>query len=446
MTTAPAPPSESFGATLQRVWRDPLGRVMIVLSAVMAVLLIGLVAFAVLLFLPIDRTASTPTQPFATPVLPDDALVASGDVSLVPSYPTSISINGLEYPVLPLTVGDDGSLSIPHEDETGFWVYGTIVNYAIGFDASPQNSTFLYSVRAGDAVEMTLGSGEKKTFEVREIARHARSDASVFSQNEPGLSLFLAGGVMAERLVIRAQAAGAADAAGQSPAGLNSVQSDGSVEVTLTSAESVLRPGDVPAGWTYLLVDFSVNNLSDEAVDLSQAHGLLIDSTGNQYAPTLQAVRYTSFAGLPLSLDRGQAATASMAFLLPASAGGPNLLWRFYPRQGNGGSLAFSFPYDSLASDLTVELTSAVASEDGGSVNVNGLAFNPGTVSAVIGQANVRLLTPGGEEVQLRFVDPPFPWHVPGGQTAYFTITYVMPASDVATFSLLDYHFSVGFR
>ena len=438
------------------MWRDPLGRLLILASGLIAILLCGVLVFGLLLFGPFDFARdSGPGTPSAALTLtaPPAAqpLIVSGEMSVPPNVPVSLTVGNQVFALAAVNVGADGSLVIPPEaaSDTGYWLYGTLINYVIGLPNNSDSAVLIGSLRIGDTVQVALSRGGVLQFRVTGKLRVAPTASDLFAQTRPGLTLFLVGGVMTDRLVVTgdfAEPDGAGDAAA-APAGLNEIRSIGDLDLSVQLVRSVSQPPEVPPGWSYLLIEYTLTNNGAETMPTLSASASLSDARGEEYSPVFQALNYATYPALPAALQPGESVQASTGYLVPGALAGPNLLWRFYPNATSSAHLDFSVPYSTVSARIVVELTSALLSEDGHDLIINGVIYNPSAVSATITRTDVRFTTENAEDITLRFFDPSFSWEIgPRSDPMPFTLTYVRPQGRKATLKIFDFVFDINLQ
>lgn len=458
MTETQPPPSSRRSALrgfITRLWSDPFGRVFIFSTSASFLLLAGLIVFALLYFRR-DEPAEPP-EPETTPSVTlaphssgqdeGEALITSGEISVSGTFPTSLSVRDEPYTLIPVRVSEDGRLVLPDgPEQTAYWVYGSLVNFVIGFPNLSNNAVSLGSLRPGDLIQLGLDRGEVLEFRVTEKLRVSPTATDLLAQSHPGLTLFLVGGVMTDRLIITAEYVlpFEAQAGSGEPAGLNEPGRIGNLEIRVEAVRLVARPLDVPPGWSYLIVDYSVAHSGDSAFTASGINSTLSDARGNAYSPVLQALTYATYPALPREISAGGTLQASVGYLVPIDLTGPNLLWRFYPDAASESYAAFTLPFTTVAARIVVELTSALASVDSRDLIINGVIYNPSDVAVTLTRTDISLLADTGEVVALRFADPGLPWNIgPQASPQAFTLTFVRPASTTAALHILDFVFEI---
>ncbi|MBI4772078.1 MAG: DUF4352 domain-containing protein [Chloroflexi bacterium] len=453
-----APRSRTAREGLNLMWRDPVGRWLILGTGLITLFTCGVLVFALLLFGPFDFGGKTASGSTSTPdvaqtetAAPDfGALIISGELSVEANLPASLTLGEQPFALTPVHVAADGSLPVPADAEgAAYWIYGTLINYAIALPNTADNAVIMGALRVGDLIQLGLSRGQVLQFQVSNKLRVAPTAIELLAQNQPGLTLFLVGGVMTDRLVIQAQfvepAAGGEAAA--SPAGLNEPRTVAGVTVSVQAVRSVARPSEVPPGWSYLVVDYTLSNDGEAAFTAAQANSTLTDARGQDYSPTFQALGYATYPPLPDQIAAGGVVQASVGYLVPVGLAGPDLLWRFYPGAASASHADFTLPYGPVSARIVVELTSAVLSEDGHDLNINGVIYNPSNLAATITRTDVTFRTEAGEDITLRFIDPSFPWTIgPQAPPTPFTLTYVRPQGAKATLRIFDFVFQINLQ
>jgi hypothetical protein len=338
------------------------------------------------------------------------------------------------------------------EGNTAVWVYGTVINYILGLPDTRQNQDLLENLAPGNEIVLALRDGFELRFAVtnRELIAANRSD--VFAQNTPGLTLVMLHARGDERLVV--QAAYVADTAVVSgvgaPSGSGTVELGepaqlGNLRLTVENATALYDNPQAPPGFIFYIVDFLLENVGAEAVDLSRIRFTLADDLGNQYASSAQAASFGSFAPVSGVILPGERRQASIGYQIPAGLVSPSLTWSVM-REGGTNQIQVLIPFaesgGESAQGAEVSLQAASVSADGTSLVLGGQISNNGAQALVVNESNVSLRSDGTVHLMLS-TNPAFPWVVPPGQSLPFSVSFQRPAETEAVFTLLNQPFAL---
>lgn len=372
----------------------------------------------------------------------------SNSLSINLDVPTAINLNEDTVPVKAQFVSEVGEWQPSIEDgRVAEWVYGTIVNPVFGLSASEENELALQKLVPGDTITVNYASGETQSFVVSGREFSETSNAELFAQNRPGVTLvWLGEPASGSRLVVFGdytlpetatnEIASSRLAAPGEPVSFSNL--------TLTVNNHQIDAGNTsaPAGFSVYLVDFVIANQGANVFDSGLLRISLKDSQGNQYLmnPNL-AVNGTNPI-LTGFVDPGTQKQATAAFQIPAALAGDQLEWTV-ARSDIPGEVTVGLPFGGNGTqNATVSLSSADVSEDGGSITVSGTIGNGGTQPFVVNPTDVSL-TENGTVYLVFSTTPGFPWSVPPGQVINFTLSFQRPVGPNATFTLLGNSFNL---
>ncbi|HZD11690.1 MAG TPA: DUF4352 domain-containing protein [Candidatus Binatia bacterium] len=397
--------------------------------------------------------------PFPTPVVggANDVIIAgisgAGTVSLTVNAPTAMNVAGESFTVRAEPVGSDGNWDPDVEDaNTAVWVYGTVVNYIVGLPDDQAKRDLLESLSPGNEVTLTLGDGQTLPFAVtnREVIGANRSD--VFAQNMPGLTLILLRARGDERLVVQADyiadttAVSNGGGSGGGVVELGEPAQLGNVRVTVEEATALYDRPEAPPGFNFYVIDFQLENVGGEPIDLSRLRLVLSDDLGNQYATSAQASRFGAFPPVAGVLMPGESRQASVGYQIPAGLVSTMLIWTV-AREGGTSQIQVRIPFAESEGDgatsAQVSLQKATVSEDGTGLQLSGQIANSGTQPLVVNESGVSLHSDGTVHLMLS-TNPAFPWVVPPGETLPFSVSFQRPAEAQAVFTLLNQPFQLS--
>lgn len=452
------PPPETPPVSRYSV-RDILENRPLVLALAVALTGLCLLLIFVVLLLRGDRTpgiGGDPT-PFPSPAAGGvgDVIVAgvsnAGTVSLTVNAPSTLHIGTQSFTVRSEAVTPDG-LWNPQgvEGSTAVWVYGTLINYIMGLPENDFNRSLLESLSPGDGIILHLRDGGELPFAVtnREVIAANRSD--IFAQNAPGLTIVLLQDRGDERLVVQA-AYVAEPASVNSGAGGSGVVELGeaaqldNVRLTAENATALYERPEAPTGFIFYVVDFRIENVGAEAIDLARLRFVLSDNLGNQYASNTQAAAFGLYQPLAGVMLPGEARQASVGYQIPAGLSSPTLTWSVMREGGtNQVEVVIPFAQSSVIGSEGAEvlLQSGSVTADGAGLLLSGQISNNGSQPLVVNESNVSLRSDGTVHLMLS-TNPAFPWVVPPGQSLTFSVSFQRPAESQAVFTLLDRPFEL---
>jgi hypothetical protein len=390
------------------------------------------------------------TLPIAAPIVIDNDAPQTEVNS-----PSSISMKGLDFQVLPYVVQPGGEWRYPAgQSSTAVWVYGTIINYVIGIEQTKANVAMLESFSPGDEITMTTSSGATYYFGFAGREEVDSTNTDILAQKSPGLTLVTLGGSDDGHLVVHGEYLAAQVTGGRGiDSGLSVAVGEPAqlddVRVTVLETAYLYETVDTPEGWAFFLVEYQVENLSQTILNPDRFRMELQDGTGNVYSPNLTASRLGSFGYLMLTIPPNTVAMGTAGYLVPAPLQGPRLSWSFShmdsPDRVAKIMIDFEIPQETAdpVRLAAISLTGAELSGDRTLVSVWGNVLNNGEEELVIALEDVTLR--GAEEsTALRAADPAFPWNIPPGTSLSFRLAFQRPSSSIATFTMLNQPFEIS--
>lgn len=459
MTTAEMEPNDSPDAP-PRSSRVPL--ILAIVATAIGLLIVCAAAFFLLRDANVGPFAQNAT---VTPFAPNvgaatrvSLIVAdvsdSPGISLTLNSPTTLTVGGKSFVVVPENVDQTGKWepTFP-DDSTAVWVFGTVVNYALGLDDSGENRRVLESLQAGDEVRLRTQSGAEYVFVVttREIVPNNQAD--IFSQHSPSITMVMVGSEGGDRLVVRGDfqvTEGGTASGGQAPAAGSTVELGdtaqlGDFRFTVNSVTSLFDRPESPPGFMFFLVNYQIQNAGNTILDTANLRFELNDEFGNRYALNSVASQLGTSPPLFGSLNPGEVRDATAGYQLPVGLTSPTLIWVVSQVNDPAGQqVRVRIPFAVAGSDsgqnVLVVPQSAEVSLDGTSVTVVGQLTNTGEQPLIVDDAAVTLTSDGTLYLKLS-TNPSFPWVVPPGQTMTFSVAFQRPLSSEAVFTVLGQPF-----
>lgn len=373
-------------------------------------------------------------------------------VSLTLSIPTTMMVGGKSYAVTLEDVPPAGNWAPELADEdTAVWAYGTVINYVLGVNSSNENRQVLESLAPGDEIRLTMQDGTQYLFVVtaREIVPSSQAD--LFRQQNPGVTIVMLGSGGTDRLVVRGDyqttqggpAAGTATASNVAEVGETVQLAD--LRLTVNGVSSLFDRPEAPPGFMFFLINYQLQNAGLAALDTSTLQFELRDEFGNQYALSPAASQLGNAPPLQGTINPGEVREATAGYQLPVGLSSPTLLWQVNRTGATAGSVQVTIPFATTSdgvANVAVMPQSAEVSLDGTSVTIVGQITNGGNQPLIVNETAVSLMSEGTIYLKLS-TNPGFPWVVPAGQTMTFSISFQRPLTAGAVFTVLDQPFAL---
>jgi len=312
------------------------------------------------------RASLTPTprvSPTPTPLALEDqdAVIQGGDSAREAAYPVSLQITADEAAprvwVVQRRKVQASEWNFDPNPDTASFVSGMSVRPVIGIPWSEENAAFFSQIEAGTSFLLTMNTGAELRFVFDDKRQVRRSETSIFRQISPGLALLLIGerdsegNPTAARTIVTAiyppeqelsrdglvLGTGGSVQEGE----IGDQLSLGNISITLHNAQTLMDSPNLPTGMQYLLLDFEVA-AGEEILDTTNWQIEFMDSTGQVYPTSNDALTYTNFDMLPTEIPALSSLSSSAAYLIPQNASGGR--WLISDNAGN--SLAFSLSWD----------------------------------------------------------------------------------------------------
>ncbi len=401
----------------------------------------------------VDGEAPTP---FPSPVAPQDDVIIAGvsgstPISLPLTIPTTLRVGGETFTVRSEPVDEDGAWNPDvSEQDTALWVYGSLINYIVGLPNTAQNRDLLENLGAGAEIQLVMRGGNPLTFSVtsREMVASNRTD--IFAQNMPGITLILLRASGGERLVVQGDyvvdpAAAGADGGAGNVVELGETAQLDDLRLTVNGASSLFDRPEAPPGFAFYLVDFQVQNVGAEPIDLSAMRFVLMDDLGNQYARSGPASQLGANPPPSGTLLPDESRQATAGYQIPIGLSSATLTW-VAGREGSSSQVRVTIPFAGGSEDAglnaTITLQTAEVSPDGTSLIVAGEIANNGDQPLVVSESQVSLTSNGTLHLMLS-TSPAFPWVIPPGQTVPFSVSFQRPAGSQAILTLFNRPFQL---
>ncbi len=389
----------------------------------------------------LEDADATPTPlPTLEAELLADIVDASG-VKTELMVPRTLEVQGVSFVVQPVRIRA-GDWPLPDDERAVSWVYGTVINYVLGLEATPDNKTLLASLRSGDELVLRMSTGPTYRFAYADTVRVLPQASEVFRQSRPGLTLALLGDeAQSNRVVIRAvyipeSELGLDIAAPNEPATVGQrVTLDDSVRLTCLAGEFMDVPA--PPGYVYVRVNYEVENISSQPLTTgSFSHHL--EAGGLSYGMVSTDKSWQTYPPLPETLPAGQVVTTTAIYAIPeAILAQQPLTWTFKAAP-TGTTLSVELPVTDSPVGAGVRVVESKRYENG-TLQLDfeiTAALRPVAVEA----AGIRL-----DSGQLSPVGNRFPWQVSPGRSERFSLLLTPDGSGRLTVTLLEQGFEVTY-
>lgn len=395
---------------------------------------------------PTPTPVVTGTLTLDQPVL-DIAISGSEPVTLTMDAPTELELGTQRFAVVPQRVDNTQPMWLVSQDDgAALWAHGTVINYVMGLPGTADNLTRLESLEPGTRLAFTARDSQSYEFVMTQREWSTQPLAELLSQTRPGLTiLWLGQDDAGATLVLRGEYVLNEEEANRATevvtAELGEPAQLGNARFTVTGATHVTDQPNVPAGFAYYLVDFTLENVGQTPIDTGLWRFTLVDDFGTQYTVNPQAAALGTHPPLPGTVAVGSQVQATAGYQIPANLSSTLLRW-LITRVDGPGEIEVQIPFRSGGGESVSQITlqQASVSPDNTSLIVQGQIFNQGGQALTVTEADVRLESEGTAFFILS-TSPAFPWSVPPGQTTQFLLTFQRPGTDTATLTLLNQSF-----
>ena len=313
-----------------------------------------------------------------------------------------------------------GDWLLPDDERAVSWVFGTVVNYVFGLEATDDNKTLLGRMQPGDEMLLRMSTGPAFRFVYADAVRVQPQASEIFRQTRPGLTLVLMGdNDRADRIVLRA--AYVPDSETGSLTGRPARQTT-TLGQAITIDERVrVLPLDVyplageglPGQYITLALDVVLSNLSNLPLRSGMfQHQLAVD--GLSFSAFETPLTGQHHAALPATIQPGGVVTATLAYALPEAMLHQSSLWHFIldpisPHPAQVAIPPYSGPYSG---QLNPQISLVASTFEGAIISTTvkvAAPLNDLTVTATDLQVLGALVDGAGSS--------PFPWQVKAGQS-----------------------------
>jgi hypothetical protein len=283
-------------------------------------------------------TSVPDTSPTVAPTLEAALLADIVDSSGVKTgivAPRTLDVAGVSFVVQPVRI-TTGDWPLPYEERAVSWVYGTVVNYVMGLQATPANQALLESLRPGHELLLRMSTGATYRFAFADSVRVSPQTTEVFRQSRPGLTLVLLEDRSAEtRVVLRANYIAESEL-GLTPEQVEikaaigeTVALNEAVRVTARGVELLARPG-APPGFIYQAVAYQVENIGELALS-TRSFNHHIESSLMNYPIVAVPHEENPYPLIPETLAAGAVFSTTAVYAVPQTALAEGLAWEFSP-------------------------------------------------------------------------------------------------------------------
>lgn len=363
------------------------------------------------------RVTPTPLPTLESELLANIVDAAGVKTGLV--APRTLEIKGVSFVVQPVKI-TAGDWPPPDDERAASWVYGTVINYVMGLEATAANKQLIASLRAGDELLLRMSTGPAFHFAFVDAVRIAPQASELFRQARPGLTLaLLEDGEQPDRAIVRAAYLPESEVAGAGAARTIAVGQTAdldSLRLTCTGSEVQAPPG-TPSGQLILAISYRLENT-----------GLLPLLTGTlSHRLTAGGLTLPLAPGdtetWPATISPGQVLTGTARYLAPESTLDQPLTWSFAASPA-GPAVQVALP--PIQGRLSAE------------VRLKEAAFRDGVllVTLSLTAPSVRGLELSATDLALTGatvhpVGNHFPWQVSPGGSQEFTLLLAPSASPV---------------
>ncbi len=427
---------------LKSSWANPAKRPMLIFGfgAVGIAIILLLVALSQLVGGP-ATPAPTPTPtPCIGPTCPQAAVV-----------PKKLYLRDRTFEITPVAV--PGKIWKPTATgENVEWVFGTLVNYLIGLPNTSENKDLLQALSEADQVTLELSNGQTVEFKFDAQQLVSPDSKAIFAQQHPGLTLILLGNDGEERLVVTANYDVESEVNRTVPSGVVAVNTPieiNAVRVKVLGGRMVENAPGIPVGSAFYLVDFTVENVGEEALDASNFVFELLDYARARYRLTDAASNLGPNPPPGGQLLPGLSATFTTGFEVPSNITGPILTWIFKPSAALREQAAVAVPLlgptptPDPRTRVRVQISQAYYTPDQAELIIVGNVANPTTVIIPLGTADIDLSTQEGIHATLNSSEPSLPLRVGPGDSVDFTLRFSRLPSITAILKILSNSFEL---
>jgi hypothetical protein len=207
-------------------------------------------------------------------------------------------------------------------------------------------------------------------------------------------------------------------------------------------------PG-IPVGSAFYLVDFTVENIGENALNVADFAFELMDYARQKYKLSETASKLGPNPPPGGQLLPGLSGTFTTGFEVPSNITGPILTWMFKPDVSFKGQAAVAVPLvgptptPDPRSQASVQISQAYYTSDQSGIIIAGSVTNPTSALIPVGTADIVLSTPEGILATLNSAEPALPWRLGPGDTLNFTLSFSRLPSTAAILKILNNSFEL---
>lgn len=395
----------------------------------------------------VKPTPTVPISPLPSPTC--ETIISSGEVELAVPLPVSLTVTSKVFPVAPLVPQEQSWAYPPGQSGSAAWLCGTIVNYVVGLEPTPENEALLAALRPGDEIVLRLSNRTELFFRFTERREATVGEESVLRQRKPRLTLIVGKGndtwqvaaadYVAETEPVEPPSSGAVAQPGQ-------LVRLGDVQMTVVKGHVGQSEADLPAGTMYYLVEFTVENTGQTSLDPGGFSMTLNDGVGNSYLLSPAASAVGEHGPLSGEIAPGATAKGTAGYIVPDPLAGPSLSWTFAPRPGSEIRASVQIPHESGAPSAVhadVTISDAFLNDARDTLIIEGEIRNSGASQITVEARDISLSSSAGIS-ELQMAAPPLPWAIQPGQSQVIELQYVRPGASSVLLELLGYSFEIG--
>jgi hypothetical protein len=401
---------------------------------------------------PTTTDAAEPTltsSTFPSPTQRCETIINSGNVQVSVALPISATVKDTGFRVEPI-VPESNAWSYPStRSDVGLWVCGTVVNYVIGLDPTPEVEALITGLAPSDRIRLQLDNGTVLPFRFTARREVPPGQKEVLSQQQPRLTLLLArDDVWQVAVADYAAEEESSDAPALEPsAQLGQSVDVGDVRIAVSRGHA-RQDESLPPGTMYYLVEFSVENVGDAPLLTGSFSMRLRDELGNTYLVSPSASEAGEFGPLSGEIEPGASVQATAGYLVPQPLPAGSVTWIFSPRPGTEAQARIGIPYEETAgspsstAQVDVTLNDAFLSSNGNTLIIVGEVRNGGAQPLTVETADITLSSSSGTG-ELIMTAPSLPWSIEPGQAQVIELQYQRPAASAVLLELLGYSFEI---
>jgi hypothetical protein len=430
-------------------------RSLVIVLGIAALGLILLCFFAYLLIRDDESEEPTPTPTAVvesnvdTDVVVIEAVGPTQSLTTTVASPIFLNIGGVEFSVQAEIIPQEGPWDPQAPNDTiALWAYGSVINYVFGLDDTNENRSLLEGLQAGEEIAITTRTDIKTRFVVTSRQMVSSSDRNIFAQRQPQITLvIIEGDLESERLVVQGTFTSSEAPDDELPGSVVEMGQTAQIEglqITVTGVRFQVDQSGIPSGFAYYMVDYQVQNVGTAPVNSDLLNLVLVDDLGNLYAlnPTVsQAGNNPMLSGQVLP---GQSVMVTAGYQIPASIRTTTL--RLQVTNVNSGSqIQVNIPFEEGGGpeeQAVVQIQEVTVSPEGSNLIITGQITNLGQQPLVVEVSDVTLSSSGTVYLMLS-TNPAFPWIIGPGQTLLYQVTFQVPSTVSATFTIVNQSFDL---